>query len=106
MPVCLQHLSHDILINIPEVGTELVGKQFLIYDVFSELFIPECKCDEESGITKIHLESIGRPMECQSHIRIVGMICEIHHHRILHVIDGFAYTVIFATISDQCRLIT
>ena len=38
-----QNLSNKVLVNIAQIGGELVGKKFLVYDVFRHLLVGKSK---------------------------------------------------------------
>ena len=41
-----EHLCYDVLIDIAQVGRELVGEEFLVDDVFGDVLVPEGEGDE------------------------------------------------------------
>ena len=50
-----QCLGYSIFIHIAEVCFQFVIQQFLIYNIFRKLLVPECQGDKQSGVANIHL---------------------------------------------------
>lgn len=41
-----EHLRHDVLIHVAQVSREFVGKEFLVDDIFGDVFVPEGEGDK------------------------------------------------------------
>ena len=51
-----QHLCYDVLIDVSQIGAELVIQQLLIDDVLGVVFVPECKGNEQTRVSTEYLE--------------------------------------------------
>ena len=101
-----EHLGHDVLIDITEVGGEFVAEEFLVDDVFGDGIVPECHRYKESRVSHVHLVLEHILMLGQADRRIVGVIGEIDSHAVLQVLDQLLHFVLVLRASkDTCDLI-
>ena len=50
-----EHLSYDVLIQIPKVGGKLVAEESFVDNVLCKRFVSECQCDKKTCIAYEHL---------------------------------------------------
>ena len=50
-----EHLGHDVLVEVAQVGVQLVAKEVLVDGVLREGLVPEGKGNEEAGVAGEHL---------------------------------------------------
>ena len=72
-----EHLRHDVLIDIAQIGRELVGEELLVDDVLGDVLVPEGEGDEKAGVAHIHLVLAVVGIERKSYVGIIDMMGEI-----------------------------
>ncbi len=50
LSICGQHLSHYIFIQISQINTQFITKEFLINRIFCKILILKYQCCKEAGI--------------------------------------------------------
>ncbi len=66
-----EHLRHDVLIDIAQIGRELVGEELLVDDVLGDVLVPEGEGDEKAGVAHIHLVLAVVGIERKSYVDYV-----------------------------------
>lgn len=73
-----EHLRHNVLIQIPEVGGQFVAEKSFVDDILRESFVAEGQRDKETGVADKHLVLLQILRTAKTDIRIVAMVRNVH----------------------------